>query len=243
MIEVSIERTEPAGPEDGPKILRDAKRIWRRAGVRRVDRRALLTELSDELTAADADGLPASSVVGNNREETLRAWADERELSGRSLRLPLVVPVVLGGIAVGFTLLAVILYTGFKTPTPEELSGIGKTSVLQIEPAYLIFGIYAVTGVLAYVLAVAGGFAALRLVRDPQAADTARWLAATLPAGAAVATAAGVGVARILGFTTEPRTFVAVIVAVSVSLVATVAIARYLATRPRAASEFSTAAA
>jgi len=231
MIEVSIEHTEPSVPEDGPKILRDAKRIWRRAGVRRVDRRALLTELSDELTAADADGLPTSAVVGENSEETLRAWADERGLSGRALRLGVVLPVAFTGIALGFALLAVFLFIGFTRKN------------VAIEPPYLILGLYAVTALLAYLLAVTGTFVVLRQVGDPRSGSTARWLAATLPAGAAVATAAGVGVARLLGFTTEPETFVATIGIVCVALAVTATVARYLATRPRAASELSTAAA
>ena len=245
MNENSREHTEPSEPGADPLLLRNAKRIWRRAAVRRTDRRALLAELKAELTAADADGLPAGAVVGDDPEQTLRAWADERELSGRALRLPLVVPGVLSGIAVGFALLAAILYVGFTEKPTKEFAefGIGRSNVLQIEPPYLVFGIYAVTGVLAYLLAVAGGFAALRLVRDPRAADTARWLAAALPAGAVVATAAGVGVAHRLGYSTEPRTFVAVNAIVCIALAATAAAARYLATRPRAASEFSTAAA
>ncbi|WP_127947072.1 hypothetical protein [Rhodococcus spongiicola] len=72
-------------------------------------------------------------------------------------------------------------------------------------------------------------------MRDPRSGSTAKWLAATLQAGAAVATAAGVGVARVLGFTTEPETFISVITAVAVVLAATATFARYFATRPRAA--------
>lgn len=240
MSENSNGRTAPLHPEADPLLLRDAKRIWRRAAVRRTDRRALLTELSDELTAADADGLPANSVVGDDPEETLREWADERELSGRSLRLPLIVPVALVGIIAGFALLLWILAIGFSTSRSGERR---RPGTLTLEPFELVYGLYAVTALLAYLLAVAGVFTALRLVRDPRAIHTTRWLAATLPAGAAVATAAGVGVARLLGFTTEPETFVAVIAVVCIVLAVTATVARYLATRPRAASEFSTAAA
>lgn len=231
MIEVSTEHTEHAGPEADATILRDARRVWRRAAVRPADRRALLAELAEELAAADADGLPASAVVGDDRDATLRSWADERGLSGRALRLPLIVPVALVGIAVGFALLGTILYIGFTT------------SELRIEPTYVIVGLYAATGLLAYLLAVTCTFVTLRCTGDPRSGSTARWLAATLPAGAAVATAAGVGVAYVLGFTTEPSTFVATIGAVSIVLAATTALARYGATRPRAASELSTAAA
>lgn len=231
MNEESQERKAPLQPEADPKVLREAKRVWRRAAVRRADRRLLLAELSDELTAADADGLPASAVVGDDPAQTLRAWADERGLSGQALRLTCVVPVVLVGIAVGFAFLAVMLFIGF---TRQNVS---------IDPPYLILGLYAATALLAYLLAVTGTFVVLRQVGDPRSGSTARWLAATLPAGAAVATAAGVGVARALGFTTEPETFVAVIAVVCVALSATATVARYLATRPRVASELSTAAA
>ncbi|PTR26741.1 hypothetical protein C8K36_105314 [Rhodococcus sp. OK519] len=230
MIEVD-EHTEPAPPGADKSILRDAKRIWRRAAVRPTDRRVLLAELSDELTAADSDGLPASAVVGEEPAATLRSWSDERGLSGRALRLPLIVPVTLVGTAIGFAFLGTILYMGFTT------------NELRIEPTYVVVGLYAATGLLAYLLAVTCTFVMLHWADDPRSASTARWLAATLPAGAAVATAAGVGVARALGFTTEPRTFVAVIVVVCGVLAATTAAARYLATRPRAASELSTAAA
>ncbi|WP_081187879.1 hypothetical protein [Prescottella equi] len=230
MSENSLEHTEV--PQDTARsTLREAERIWRRAAVRPSDRRALLAELSDELAAAGADGLTPSAIVGDDSEDTLRAWADERGLSGRALRLGIVVPVGLLGVAGGFALLLPILVIGFSPDT------------VTIEPMELIFGLYAMTGLLAYLLAVTGTFAALRQAGDPRSGSTARWLAATLPAGAAVATAVGVGVARILGFTTEPETFVAVIAAVCGVLAATAAVARYLATRPRAASEFSTAAA
>ncbi|MCZ4078836.1 hypothetical protein O1W68_12845 [Rhodococcus sp. H36-A4] len=37
-------------------ILTEANRRWRRMGVRRTDRQEMLTELKDELSAADADG-------------------------------------------------------------------------------------------------------------------------------------------------------------------------------------------
>ncbi|WP_420880906.1 hypothetical protein [Rhodococcus sp. (in: high G+C Gram-positive bacteria)] len=230
MTEGNAGRTWP-GPEADPLILRDAARVWRRAGVRTSDRRALLTELSDELAAADADGRSASAVVGDDPEETLRAWADERGLSGRSLRLGIVVPVALVGVAIGFALLLPILVIGFSPDT------------FMVEPVQLMFGLYAMTGLLAYLLAVVGTFMALRLVGDPRSGSTARWFAATLPAGAAAATAAGVGAARVRDFSTEPATFVAVITVVCLVLAATAAVARYLATRPRAASELSTAAA
>ncbi|WP_430332234.1 hypothetical protein [Rhodococcus sp. ACT016] len=233
MNENSQEQTAPSEPGADPLVLRQATRIWRKAAVRRSDRRALLAELSDELSAAEADGLPASAVVGDDPEQTLRAWADERGLSGRAQRLGIVVPVTLIGIAIGFALLAVMLYIGF---TEKDLR-------IELGSVYLILGLYAVTGLLAYLLAVVGTFVTLRQLRDPRSGSTARWLAATLPVGAAAATGAGVGVAWILGFTTEPRTFVAVIAVVCLVLVATSAGARYLATRPRAASEFSTAAA
>lgn len=231
MIEAGTDHTEPAAPEADRLILREAKRVWRRAAVPRTDRKALLAELSDELTAADADGLPASAVIGDDPEQTLRAWADERGLSGRALRLGIVLPVALVGIAVGFALLAAILYVGFTSQN------------LVIEPEYLILGLYPATALLAYLLAVMGTFVVLRKLGDPRSGGTARWLAAILPAGAAVATAAGVGVARVLGFTTEPATFVATIGVVCAIIAGTIAIARYLATRPRAASELSTAAA
>lgn len=233
MIEVGTDHIEPAAPEADRLILREAKRVWRRAAVPRTDRRALLAELSDELTAADADGLPASAVIGDDPEETLQAWADERGLSGRALRLGIVLPAGLVGVAVGFALLGVILYVGFTA----------KSNVVRIEPTALVLGLYAVTGLLSYLLAVASTFTALRLAQDPRSGSTTRWLAAILPAGAAVATAAGVGVARVLGFTTEPATFVATIGVVCAIIAGTIVIARYLATRPRAASELSTAAA
>ncbi|QCQ90861.1 hypothetical protein [Rhodococcus sp. SGAir0479] len=231
MIESTCKDFGPSSATADARVLRQAARVWRRAAVRRADRRDLLAELSAELTAAGTDGVPASAVTGADPERTLRAWADERGLSGRARRLGLVVPTALAGVAVGFALVAVMLYLGF--------TGSG----VHIEPAYLVVGLYAVTGALAYLLAVACTFVTLHGARDPRAASTARWLPALLPAGAAVATTAGVGVAWVLGFTTETRTFAAVIAVVCAALVAATTGARYLATRPRAASEFSTAAA
>ncbi|RVW03996.1 hypothetical protein [Rhodococcus xishaensis] len=225
MNEDNYEPTEPSQPEADPRILRHAARIWRKAAVRPADRRVLLAELSAELTAAGAAGLPASTVIGEDPEHTLRAWADERGLSGRSLRVLLVVPATMVGIAVGFAVQGAVLFIEFTR----------TTTAIWVIPPYVILGLYAVTALLAYLLAVNVTFMTLRQVRDPRSGSTAKWLAAILPAGAAVATAAGVGVARALGFTTEPGTFVAVITVVSIVLAATATFARYFATRPRTA--------
>ncbi|MBM4570195.1 hypothetical protein GS489_07170 [Rhodococcus hoagii] len=169
--------------------------------------------------------------MGDDSEDTLRAWADERGLSGRALRLGIVVPVGLLGVAGGFALLLPILVIGFSPDT------------VTIEPMETHFRAVRDDWTARVPARSHGHVRGSAPSRRPPSGSTARWLAATLPAGAAVATAVGVGVARILGFTTEPETFVAVIAAVCVVLAATAAVARYLATRPRAASEFSTAAA
>ncbi|NKW63523.1 hypothetical protein GS937_03385 [Rhodococcus hoagii] len=168
MSENSLEHTEV--PQDTARsTLREAERIWRRAAVRPSDRRALLAELSDELAAAGADGLTPSAIVGDDSEDTLRAWADERGLSGRALRLGIVVPVGLLGVAGGFALLLPILVIGFSPDT------------VTIEPMELIFGLYAMTGLLAYLLAVTGTFAALRQAGDPRSGSTARGLLPPCP--------------------------------------------------------------
>ncbi|MFD6858154.1 hypothetical protein ACFWCF_12565 [Rhodococcus sp. NPDC060090] len=65
-----------------PSILRQAEITWRRAAVRRTDRRELAEELSNELTAAAEAGLPPSAVTGDDVTPTMHAWADERGRRG-----------------------------------------------------------------------------------------------------------------------------------------------------------------
>ncbi|MGO4205710.1 hypothetical protein AB4Z09_29085, partial [Rhodococcus sp. TAF43] len=48
------------------KVIRQANRLWRRAGVRRADRNVLLSELETELHGADQDGHSMTAVLGED---------------------------------------------------------------------------------------------------------------------------------------------------------------------------------
>jgi len=199
-------------------IERTATRLWRRAGVRRPDRIALLGELTGELDAAAADGVGPGGVVGDDPAATLRAWADERELSGRAYRLGIVVPAALLGTAVGLGAVLALLFLAFRS------------SVL-IEPGNILIVVYAVSAALAYLCALAGTWGALRLGGDPHATSTALTLSWVLPVTGLAALGAGVGTAWAQGFTTTTATFVTTVTAVCLVIGAGAAAARYLALR------------
>lgn len=73
---------------------------------------------------------------------------------------------------------------------------------------------YAITGVIAYVLATAAVYVALRVIGDPTTKSTTQATAVLLPAGGILATAAGVGSAWTLGFSTATSTWIVVITVV-----------------------------
>lgn len=195
-------------------LLRHAEITWRRAAVRRTDRRDMREELSNELTAAAEAGLPPSAVTGDDVAATMREWADERGVTGRAGRYAAIVPATLVGMAAGMGLLFAVLYLGF---------GNG----IVIEPYPLIFGVYLASGALAYLMALAGAWSTLTALGDPRRSETVRSLAVLLPFAALVAIAIGVAIAWSMGFTTSIPTYVAVIAGVCAVLAAAIAFARF----------------
>ncbi|SDU71879.1 hypothetical protein [Gordonia westfalica] len=91
--------------------------------------------------------------------------------------------------------------------------------------------LYAVSGAVAYGLAVAAVYWVLRAGGDPAARATARTTAVVLPVGAVVATLAGMGSAWLLGFSTTTSTWLVVVSVVLVFLTVTFAAARVLGIR------------
>lgn len=199
-------------------ILTDANRQWRRIGVRKTDRREMLTELKDELCAADADGYSPTAVLGEDRPEMLSQWAHERGLSGQALRLHLVIPAALAGIAVGLALVVSAVFLMFA----------GRTA---FDPGELVLPLYAMSAVLAYLCALTFTRGALAAAGDPHAGATVKWLAILLPLGAALTTGAAVALAWWRNFNPTTKVFTAVIVIVLVGLGLTIALARYAAVR------------
>lgn len=199
-------------------ITRTANTVWRRAGVRRADRASLLDELSGELISATDAGLDPDSVVGADPVDTLRCWADERGLSGRAPRLGIVVPATIGGATLGLGAVLTLLYLGFR-------------SNLAIEPFQAVLAIYAMSGALAYLSALACTWVALRAVGDGDATETTCALAWMLPLTALVAVGAGVGTARTQGFDTDTSTFVTTVAAVCLVVGVGAVLARRIALR------------
>ncbi|ORI22656.1 hypothetical protein [Rhodococcus sp. 1168] len=197
-------------------VFRTANRLWRRTGVRGVDRKDLLTELEAELDGARRDGHSASTVLGEDSALTLRQWADERDLSGRALRLTVVVPVALLGVAAG---LAVVLLAVFAAFSDRPTIDFGP----------FVLPMYASAGLFAYLCALLSVWVVLR--RDPHASSTIRWLAVLLPLGAIVCSGTGIAIAWWRNFNTSSTVFAVVITAVVLALGMTVGIARYVAVR------------
>lgn len=198
------------------RVLRDANRVWRRAGVRRADRSDMLAELEAEIVGAQRDGHELSAVLGDDSTKTLRQWADERQLSGRALRMELIVPAALFGIVVGLSVVLMALYAGFSN---------GST----FDVGTLLLPLYASAGLTAYLCALVS--VRLVLARDPHMSSTIRRLALTLPAGALAAIGGGVAVAWWRNFDTSTSAFAAVISLVIVILATSIAVARFLAVR------------
>jgi hypothetical protein len=207
------------GSAEQRDVLRTARSVWRRAGVRRADRDALIGELSTELAGAERDGHPLTAVLGDDSTQMLASWADERGVSGRALRLGSVVPAAILGIACGMSLILVALYAAFS----------GRANTFEPGPFTLAF--YATGGTLGYLTALVCVGLVLRFEGDPHTTATVRRLAALLPIGAALCIAGGVAIAAWRDFNTSPSVFVAVIGAVLVGLTLTVACSRYLAVR------------
>lgn len=201
-------------PATESTIVADAERIWRKAGVRRRDRRELARELAGELAASAEAGLPPTTVTGDDLAATMRAWADERGVGARAGRYTVLVPAVFAGITAGMALLLGVLYLAFANN-------------FVIEPYPLIFAIYLVSGALAYLLALAAAWGALTALDDPHRNRTVSSLAAVLPAGAIGAVATGIAIAWLAGFSTTTSTFVAVITGVCVVLAAMITFARF----------------
>lgn len=91
--------------------------------------------------------------------------------------------------------------------------------------------VYAVSGFLAYGLAVASVFGVLRAAGDRFTTRTARAVAAMLPVGALAAMTVGVGTAWSLGFSTAAPTWIAVVLLVVLVLAMTFVAARAWALR------------
>ncbi|MCZ4557918.1 hypothetical protein O4215_20355 [Rhodococcus maanshanensis] len=193
------------------EILREANLLWRRAGVRGPDRNALLSELESEISAAHQDGHDATAVLGEDSSQTLRQWADECGLCGRALRLELVVPATLLGVAAGLAVTLLAVFAGFSGHPTIDLGP-------------FVLPLYASSGVFAYLCALL--FVRIALRHDPQASSTVRWLSVLLPAGAALSIGAGMAIAWWRNFNPTPTVFVVVIGVVVVVLGATAGIAR-----------------
>lgn len=196
--------------------LGEANRLWRRRNVRRVDRAELLDELEAELAGAHHDGHGLTTVLGDDRSQTLRQLADERKVSGRALRLGLVVPASFVGIVVGLAVVLLLVFGGFSNRWP-------------FDPGPFVLPLYASAGLLAYLCALICVWFSLR--HDPHASSTVRWLAALLPVGAGIASGAGIAVAWWRDFNTSSTVFAVVIGVVVVALGATVGLARYQSVR------------
>ena len=147
------------------------------------------------------------------------ASADERR-GRRTFLLVRTVAAALAGVTVGLLPMLVLLYVVFTA-----------TVGIAVEWAVVLV-LYAGSGVLAYGCALLGVWWVLAVAGDDRRAGTVRMLAVLLPVGALAATAAGVGVAGLFGYSTLPVTFVCVVTVVAAVLTATVVLARVLTRAP-----------
>ncbi|HEX8508862.1 MAG TPA: hypothetical protein VF635_05105 [Propionibacteriaceae bacterium] len=206
-----------AGPQHR-QLLRRAAQVWRAAGVRAVDRRALAKELAAELTAAEEDGRDVRDVVGDEPEVTLRQWAVERGVAGRALRLGLLGSLTLASIGLGAAVIIVDQVVQTVVPGAPFITHWG------IWLAALVSGALS-----SLVLASLSCWAALHRGGDPRAGATARWLLVTLPLGALVALALSVITAAVSGYAHAAIPVIGLVI--TATFVANAAAARLLAVR------------
>ncbi|MDV6208633.1 hypothetical protein R3Q08_10350 [Rhodococcus erythropolis] len=125
--------------------------------------------------------------------------AGVRISGGQDNRMLRTVVAGLVGVTLGLTPLLVLISMAFTRSVD-----IGWSPLL----------VYAVSGFLAYGLAVAAVFGVLRAAGDRLTTRTAQAVAAMLPVGALAATTVGVGTAWRLGFSTAAPTWIAVVLLV-----------------------------
>lgn len=200
------------------EIIRQADTLWRRAGVRGADRRALLAELETELREQHPDDHGMTAFPGEEIVRMLRERAHRRGMCGRALRLELVVPAAAVGIVAGMALPLLVL-----------LSSLSPLSAIHMGQYERLLNVS--SGILGYLGALLFVWRFLRNYGDPRALPTVRWLAVLLPVGAALSVGAGVAVTSWLNFDAPPAVF-GVVGAVAVGLALTVGVSRLLATRP-----------
>lgn len=145
--------------------------------------------------------------------------AGVRISGGQDNRMLRTVVAGLVGVTLGLTPLLVLISMAFTRSVD-----IGWSPLL----------VYAVSGLLAYGLSVAAVFEVLRAAGDRLTVRTTRAVAAMLPVGALAATAAGVGTAWKLGFSTAAPTWIAVVLLVVLVLAVTFVAARAWALRMQA---------
>lgn len=144
--------------------------------------------------------------------------AGVRISGGQDNRMLRTVVAGLVGVTLGLTPLSVLISMAFTRSVD-----IGRSPLL----------VYAVSGFLAYGLAVAAVFGVLRAAGDRLTTRTAQAVAvaAMLPVGALAATTVGVGTAWRLGFSTAAPTWIAVVLLVVLVLAMTFVAARAWALR------------
>ncbi|OFV75032.1 hypothetical protein RERY_44550 [Rhodococcus erythropolis] len=142
--------------------------------------------------------------------------AGVRISGGQDNRMLRTVVAGLVGVTLGLTPLLVLISMAFTRSVD-----IGWSPLL----------VYAVSGFLAYGLAVAAVFGVLRAAGDRLTTRTAQAVAAMLPVGALAATTVGVGTAWRLGFSTAAPTWIAVVLLVVLVLAMTFVAARAWALR------------
>jgi hypothetical protein len=217
MNEGDSQATAPSNADTA--VLRLAERTWRRAGVRRSDRRELRNDLAAELSGASAAGLSSSAVLGPDPAATVRQLAQENDLSGRSLWLGRFLVAALLGSLVGWAPV-LLLYSA-------EFSNGSGTSW---DSPYLYYPVF---GVLSYGLTLLVVAATLHISGDAQVRRSLTVLATVLPITAIVATGAGVSIAASQNFETRPHVFIASAIAVLAVYLAGCATARLIAIRQR----------
>lgn len=215
--------------------VRTCRRTWRRLGVPRDAIIEMSSDLEQDLAEAEADGVPASTIVGDDPSDLAERWARERGLVRPRLRLAGTLAVTLFGAAPGVGFALFVAYGIGDSPTFNYVFG----STHDLDGGYSIplpdWG-FVLGYVLGFAFAVLGALAAatatLHTVRDPAVRRTVRRLAVGLPAAAAITTAVTALVLADSPYDDDPKWSFAIALFFAVAVVVpTVVLARWTAVR------------
>jgi len=223
-------------------VVKKCRRTWRRLGVPRKVAEEMAVDLEADIAAAEAEGHPATSVIGADAEAFATAWATERGVVRPRLRLALTALAALVGALPGAGFALFVAAAGIRYGlSSEAMAGILSDDMTRVGenayepdlslPPFLLLALCLLGAVFACAGAVGAVAAALHWRNDLVAARTVRSLAAALPAATAAAVGATILYSSTRAFSTDFAVVIADVMVAAGVFAASVALVRLHAVR------------